>query len=348
MFNFNTIKGITPILIPVFAGIVILLILGGTLFYYLWWPELKPECAKNEDCGIDSCQQGREKCVEIKYICENGKCVFPAKTEEFPSPRYKCWEGKCQEVKPPEEIPDITVISPPKEEKWEIGKTYQIQWEPSDSRGVVVIRLYKVPPLSLNLVWEPSESPPNTGSYSFTVFEWLEPGRYQFFIAAYVSELEGYKGYSGEFFIVSKTMEDETANWKVYRNEEYGYEIEYPEGWPVNDKDLKHVVFGNIPYEPSAGSINVTIENKNLSLSLNEHKNNFPDGCPQEEEVTLTNFRAIKVICIEPFAGQEVISYFIEKNDNKGYWVYTINFFKGREELNQIFNQMLSTFKFIE
>ncbi|MBU4458808.1 hypothetical protein KKF60_02845 [Patescibacteria group bacterium] len=37
----------------------------------------KPEeisCTTNSDCGVDTCQQGRDKCVEIKYICEKGKC----------------------------------------------------------------------------------------------------------------------------------------------------------------------------------------------------------------------------------------------------------------------------------
>lgn len=29
------------------------------------------------------------------------------------------------------------------------------------------------------------------------------------------------------------TPEDETANWKTYRNGKYGYEIKYPPGWMV-------------------------------------------------------------------------------------------------------------------
>ncbi len=53
-------------------------------------------CAKNEDCGIDTCQQGRDKCVEIKYICEMGKCAFPAKVQEFPG--FICQkDGKCKD-----------------------------------------------------------------------------------------------------------------------------------------------------------------------------------------------------------------------------------------------------------
>lgn len=61
-------------------------------------PYIPKSCAENEDCGIDTCQQGREKCVEIKYICEKGKCVFPAKTVEFSSPPYECAENRCKKA----------------------------------------------------------------------------------------------------------------------------------------------------------------------------------------------------------------------------------------------------------
>jgi len=36
-----------------------------------------------------------------------------------------------------------------------------------------------------------------------------------------------------------KPTEDETADWKTYRNEEYGYEIKYPEDWQLVQPGLK-------------------------------------------------------------------------------------------------------------
>jgi hypothetical protein len=30
-----------------------------------------------------------------------------------------------------------------------------------------------------------------------------------------------------------KVVEEETADWKTYRNEEYGFEIKYPEDWEI-------------------------------------------------------------------------------------------------------------------
>ena len=36
--------------------------------------EKEISCTENSDCGADTCQQGRDKCIEIKYVCENGEC----------------------------------------------------------------------------------------------------------------------------------------------------------------------------------------------------------------------------------------------------------------------------------
>lgn len=35
-------------------------------------------------------------------------------------------------------------------------------------------------------------------------------------------------------------IENETANWKTYRNEEYNFEIKYPENWLVK-KEIKFI-----------------------------------------------------------------------------------------------------------
>jgi hypothetical protein len=32
---------------------------------------------------------------------------------------------------------------------------------------------------------------------------------------------------------IQEILEDETANWKIYKNEEYGFEIKYPEDWEI-------------------------------------------------------------------------------------------------------------------
>ncbi len=39
-----------------------------------------------------------------------------------------------------------------------------------------------------------------------------------------------------ELKMPEKIVKDETANWKTYRNEEYGFELNYPDDWQVEDE----------------------------------------------------------------------------------------------------------------
>ena len=60
-------------------------------------PYAPKSCSTNEDCGKDICQQGIDKCVEIKHSCEDGTCVYPVTSMEFPG--YICQEdGTCKDT----------------------------------------------------------------------------------------------------------------------------------------------------------------------------------------------------------------------------------------------------------
>ncbi|OGB74316.1 hypothetical protein A2V68_00985 [candidate division Kazan bacterium RBG_13_50_9] len=50
---------------------------------------------------------------------------------------------------------------------------------------------------------------------------------------------------------ISKSTSDETADWKIYRNEEYGYEMRYPEGWIAKHSSGYNDEFG-IYYESNS------------------------------------------------------------------------------------------------
>ena len=111
---------------------------------------------------------------------------------------------EAPEVKTPDEIveekkEEFKVIYPTRDTVWKIGETHKIQWQFSNPNNRIVIKLYKVPVVSLNLKWEPSNSVPNTGYYSFTVFEGLEAGEYQFVITE-----EDQTSRSDEFTITSE------------------------------------------------------------------------------------------------------------------------------------------------
>jgi len=42
-----------------------------------------------------------------------------------------------------------------------------------------------------------------------------------------------------------KAIEDETADWKSYRNEEYGFEIKYPKEWSVSETPKEVLTYPN-------------------------------------------------------------------------------------------------------
>ena len=88
------------------------------------WTSLPESCTKNEDCGTDFCQQKGDKCVEIKYTCENEKCS--STTKEFPN--YICENNKCKEIQKDETADwKILFLSPKEAEQWKIGATHTIE-----------------------------------------------------------------------------------------------------------------------------------------------------------------------------------------------------------------------------
>jgi len=135
-------KNIIPILIPIFVGIIVLLILGGIFIYYYWLPQTKPECTKNEDCGKDFCQQGRVGCIEVKYFCKVDKKCY-SEPQEFPG--YVCGEGgKC--IKPEKEIvvEETSTRDPYKNTITDYRLKYPEKWQTTEIRyeGISYVKFF--------------------------------------------------------------------------------------------------------------------------------------------------------------------------------------------------------------
>jgi len=147
--------------------------------------------------------------------------------------------------------------------------------------------------------------------------------------------------------IIKEEIKDETADWQVYRNEEYGFEVKYPEKWNYNGGPLPYTFyFGESgPYDYQVG---ITVE-ENSSIEK------FKDSYQNCEKTFVDNKEGLK--CegrnwIETERGVEVnyfVNYiYIKIKNNDRFYLFSV--FASDESLDRIktFNQILSTFKFIE
>jgi hypothetical protein len=154
-----------------------------------------------------------------------------------------------------------------------------------------------------------------------------------------------------------KTIQDETADWETYRNEEYGFEFQYPKGWgeiwenKYKDKYLVAIKFiktNDVPTDAEISPADALNENDfnfrdcNTILKNGDRNGNlFPDNCE-------TRIISGKELNISTYINQRKArsSYFKEAQilTKKGilfFEVYDKNLFNE-------FDQILFTFKFIE
>ena len=167
-----------------------------------------------------------------------------------------------------------------------------------------------------------------------------------------------------------QTTEDETADWKTYRNEEYGFEINYPENYVVEeDLELKELKIrpeeSKFYYFLGVVDINIHINTDNLSINdwVNGKFSNAFDI--DINEISINGLKGIELYtgCC---GGCERRIYF--PNNNLIYSISLLQGSPGGSKLCQddicidcelccfdisgqrelTFNQMLSSFRFIE
>ncbi|MBZ9571894.1 hypothetical protein KJA15_00945 [Patescibacteria group bacterium] len=168
---------------------------------------------------------------------------------------------------------------------------------------------------------------------------------------------ESRKFYSNEFTIKEK---DETANWKTYRNEEYGFEIKYPDDWHIHEVedgyigivDTEEKVFPQMVFQKSNWmGVTIIYYSKPTDFTWEEwlRKRDIV-GYEKSTERGLEVIKITERTGIFPgevFFGNEKkiygLDYMSEYFNEDG----SINREKEQECLN-IFNQMLSTFRLLE
>ncbi|MCK5123358.1 MAG: hypothetical protein KAQ87_04415 [Candidatus Pacebacteria bacterium] len=132
--------------------------------------------------------------------------------------------------------------------------------------------------------------------------------------------------------------EIDTTDWQTYRNEEFGFEVKYPGHFGVSEKDN---VISLINYYDSSQKIKI-----------------LKHSGPSLETMDMKSVGTHKVLVDEYVSNIELFQGRFDNNKDK-YYLRVFIFEKDvyyhaetdkdkLEELSSIFNQILSTFKFIE
>jgi hypothetical protein len=118
---------------------------------------------------------------------------------------------------------------------------------------------------------------------------------------------------------------DPTANWKVYRDEKYGFEINYPKDWKKNE-DFSGIIFSES--EPASGqgvfwqgTFRISISSNSGQLNLNEWIQNF-----KQESATGANLirgivdvtlggRPAKKASVFAFDGENIETITVDKTN---------------------------------
>lgn len=259
----------------------------------------------------------------------------------------------------------ITVSLPNGGEVWEIGKTYEIRWyqgrNPDDNVKIFLQDtrhdLFSESPLGEAPI---TLSTKNSGIYSWTVPEKLVDGLGRtmslgagniYKIVVFIDRIGGEckrercDESDNYFSIVSQ---DETLDWKTYRNEEYGFEVKYPDNWIEKDGFSIDGGFFYVNFVPVIGIISQPLIVLNIypnQTTLEKFLKYFDYIKGERTDRLIDNAPAKEITYSTQDFKKSILVAFTK--EGYGYEFGTSGYSEGEKTVN-IVNQILSTFKFID
>lgn len=162
---------------------------------------------------------------------------------------------------------------------------------------------------------------------------------------------------------------NETADWKTYRNEEYGFEISYPGNWYLHLEQNQPLFVKKEPSMPpveleaygeqvgiwiTEGMINPFTKTLFVSrkewISWYEDYFQNPNRSREKEWQTINGIEVLRIKTRSPHASYDFLYYIIFKEDK----VYSLHLYPYNKtdpvysKNIEIFDTMLSTFKFLD
>lgn len=133
---------------------------------------------------------------------------------------------------------------------------------------------------------------------------------------------------------------DPTANWQIYRNEEFGFEVKYPGDWYFREFPIA-VGFDPKPISDDfAGVIEILMLK---DTSLEESLELIGASVFNQEIIEIDGFKAVRVTGEFTDIYNETYEP-LQVHIEKGNTVYRLK--PNRPDFKDIFSQILSTFKF--
>jgi len=167
------------------------------------------------------------------------------------------------------------------------------------------------------------------------------------------SARDGSEIYKIEVPVVFEDYEDAFSNWKVYRNEEFGFEFDYPEGfgWELIDGryiNSKEIILLNNKFNKGKFRMEINLkvtEGANLEENIKYWRNN---GLVFIENFQLNDLVGKKLWASDTHTDSLIYLFNIKGEDTLFTFGITGVDTENHKYLISLFNEILSTFKFIE